>query len=376
MLNNPNAVEIYRNLADDGLAPQSQSTLYKNMLDFAANGDPFNPDKIYEQALAEEGYLTYDGEHMIPRVRYPDADVDDVIDKFTVYAEFDYSLLERGWLDSISSVRGFLCQNWTVKNGDGYDLVYLCLGEDTGLKNKWWSEELNPEYDEIRFEGEFTGKWFTLEGQPVQVQVIREAIDENDSELYAVPILQNDKERFMILSYNRSDESCKLVEIRAPINPEMPDNDSYYLREGDIIKPRYLGFKHPWRDIDTLNNRDYEKKLKELEQSQELKDYRAGQSHSNYQKLLDKMISLEMLSFYEGKPITFGKSLTFKKDNLPDGYYVYMFEFLSPFNRGLMGIRSSISDYHGFHTMRNGNRDYLEWAGSEDLWEHPEWMER
>ena len=102
--------------------------------------------------------------------------------------------------------------------------IMLYLGSDANINADW---------DKGIFKDNFQGKWPMLDGHPVYVEIIQE---EDDYNLYSVPILLNGQECHLQIVYNFSEDKYHILGARRGLDSNgVADRNLIKLKKGDLI---------------------------------------------------------------------------------------------------------------------------------------------
>ena len=127
-------------------------------------------------------------------------------------------------MDLLSSVH---CQLTYV--GVDQDVIIL-LGSDSNIVADW---------ENGIFKDNFTGKWPMLDGHPVYVEITTE---EDNYNLYSVPIKLNDEECNLQIAYTYNDDRYHILGARKGINTKgMGSRNLVQLKSGDKITTIHYG---------------------------------------------------------------------------------------------------------------------------------------
>jgi hypothetical protein len=154
------------------------------------------------------------------------------------------------------------------------DLI-LYLGSDGDIKADW---------DKGIFKDNFQGTWPMLDGHPVYVEI---TAMEDDYNLYSIPIKLNGEECNLQVTYSFKDKSYKILGARQGLDSHgMADRELKKLKQGDKITTIHYAMSISGND-------------------------------ENFQPV-------------EVETFTIGDKPQVKDENLGDGSYGYLFEFISP----------------------------------------------
>ena len=136
-----------------------------------------------------------------------------------------YVTLSEEAMDLLESVH---CQLFYF---DEKDDIMLCLGSDSNVDANW---------DTGVFKDRFDGIWPMLDGHPVYIELTAE---EDDYNLYAIPIKLNGMECNLIVSYNFDDEEYHILGARRSIDSTSGMASKYLIRlkPGDTITTIHYG---------------------------------------------------------------------------------------------------------------------------------------
>lgn len=337
------SIDKYKELADFNLAPKSQSDFYYLKLESApeeATGS------LPSDTNASDDKSTLNPS--TPQGKFFDlSDLKDLkvtVDKDTKTASVT---LTQEQMDRVASVRCMLMQFTDRLEGDDWKFTWRLLGNDTAVKADW---------SKGVFESTFKGKWITIEDQPVFVYVVSEStVDKkgkkNGSELYSVPIELNDRLCTLLISCKYPEVDFTLVGARPDTNSNVPTGELYGIKKGDIVKPKYMGIsmslknmyeplkeflgKYPeletyyseYLENDEMTVSEFANKWLET-----LSDDEKEQVKKDAFSFADKIISAGAFKFdwYTGDSFTISDTIKIENKILPDGVYVYLFEFVNP----------------------------------------------
>ena len=154
--------------------------------------------------------------------------------------------------------------------------VVIHLGSDANIDADW---------DTGIFRDNFDGTWPMLDGHPVYIELTEEGDDYN---LYSIPIKLNGEECILQVSYNYNDETYHILgAYRELEESDMSDQELIPLREGDMVTT--IHFAKPVSDNDD-----------------------------------DELAAVEAETFQ------IGSHPAVEDEELGDGTYGYIFEFLAP----------------------------------------------
>ena len=129
-----------------------------------------------------------------------------------------YVTLSQQAMDMLSSVH---CNFFYF---DHKDDIILHLGSDANINADW---------EKGIFRDNFNGQWPMLDGHPVYVEIIQE---EDDYNLYAIPIKLNGKECNLIAAYSFKDEKYSILGARRGLDTQgLADKNLLKLKKGDTI---------------------------------------------------------------------------------------------------------------------------------------------
>lgn len=275
------------------------------------------------------------------------------LDSTPVYRDTDrktvFVQLQKKDLGRISGVHRQLI-SITVKNEeDNRYLVIIYWGSDSNIDEDW---------NNGIFADTFSGKWLTINGKAVFVQVVSENTQRDDngdkidgSEVYAVPIILNDRYCNLMISCDYPGENYSIIGAVPMVegensdfmnssgigfNGNTTDGQIYGLRQGDIIKPLYIALVSSQEQLEEI--------YKEYEYFKDLDNERE-------EILVNELRKRGAFSVYEGEAFTVGDrdSITVEKGSLPNGNYVYAFEFINP-----VGEKNAYSEASAVFTIENG----------------------
>ncbi len=346
-----NDIDAYKELADEKFAPKSQSEFYSLMLDkFAANPSSLPTSKVPSSNTNSANNTNAENPSPPQGITFDLSDLKEVnveVDHETNTAKIKLTQEQMNRVASVNCILVNFTYAW--KDGD-LKLNWRLLGNDTAIKANW---------DTGEFESTFTGEWITIENQPVCVHVISEAkVDEdgnkNGIELYSVPIELNDQACNLLISCKYPEEDFRLVATRPDTNSDVPTGELYGIKKGDEVTPIYYESTISAEKIYTLLEELIEKftekypavgeiiyseTLSDEEKTKAVETWRETLSDEEKQKierdmdaLWEKFISGGGLDFKRHKGNSFEISDTIRIDNdsLPDGVYIYAFEFVNP----------------------------------------------
>ncbi len=255
--------------------------------------------------------------------------------------------LQQKDLGRIASVRCQLARVITKnENGNRYFAII------------YWGGDPNVDSDGLgTFSSTFNGKWLMINGKAVFVQVVSENVKRDGdgskidgSEVYAVPIMLNDKHCNLMISCDYPDEKYSIigaVPMRQDensnfmnssgigFNGNTTDGQIYGLRQGDEIKPLYIALVSTQEQIEEI--------YKKYNDFKDIPDTERGEVIEN------ELNKRGAFSIYEGDAFTVGDSITIEKGQMPDGNYMYAFEFVNP-----VGEKNAYSEMSTIFTIENG----------------------
>lgn len=327
----------FDSLAKEGLAPQSQSDLYKKLADTVST--PRRGFNIPFGVNTQGGGVNIASGSVFDLSDLQGHVVDVDKDEQTVSIN-----LTKDEMDRISNVYGLIAYFKVVD--DVAHMVFL--GNDTNITEDWESGD---------FTGKFDGKWIKINGQPILVQVYSKAPIVNGqkigTELYISPIVLNDTTCNLMIACDYPSETYKIIGARPEVNSATPTGEIYGIDKGDVVKPMYLGYSMTKKTVN--DDKKAEKQLEEMKKAakefEELtKKAENGKEidQKRYEELA-KMMNKAGLEFSVGDPIPIGDSVEIKKDTLPNGYYVYLFQLVNP-----VGGKDAFSDMEAIFTLEEG----------------------
>lgn len=308
LMKSENDIKRYEKLAENNLAPTSQAELYNFLYAhrYALPTQNLVPDTPNNEnvpantaAFAIPAGSPYDLSDFPEKVKVR-------VDKTAKTARIK---LDKKQMERISGVR---CQVAWFNYYEDEDLTehvaMLLLGSNTDIKENWNSGD---------FESNFNGKWLTINGMLVYVQVISDSTSKDakgnkisGSELCAVPIMLNERQCILLLSCSYPDETYRIIGARPVTDNGLPSGELYGLNLGDVIKPVYVRIKASEDDMNELEEK-----------------YGDPEKWTESQK---QEIAAQIISLYQGKSITIDDTFTIEKRSLPNGNYAYAFEFVNP----------------------------------------------
>lgn len=327
----------FDSLANAGLAPKSQSDLYKQLA--GTINMPRRGFNLPAGINAQGGINVEQGSVF---------DLSDLNNQVPVFVEEDENKvsmhLKQEEMDRISGVRGQIA---LIKvNGDV--MTVLFLGNDTNVTADWKLGD---------FTSEFDGRWVMINGQPIFVQVYSEApiVDgkKTGTELYVTPIILNDRTCNLMIACDYPSETFRVIGARPEVNSNTPTGELYGIKKGDVVKPLYLGMnitKSLANDSERMEKQTAEMK-KIAEEINELNEKAARGEEVNQKRLeeLLKRLSEFGVHLVAGDAFTIGDSVEIKKDRLPDGHYAYIFEMINP-----VGGQNAMSEMEAIFTLEKG----------------------
>ncbi len=176
--------------------------------------------------------------------------------------------------------------------------IMLCLGSDSNIVADW---------ETGRFGDNFFGTWPMLEGHPVYVEITYEGTEEENFNLYSIPIKLNGVRCNLQVVYDFKTEKYRILGARKDdkegIASLVASRELIKLKEGDTITTLHYGM--------TLSGPDTEPTEVEVD------------------------------------TFTIGANPVVKDENVGDGVYGYFFEFIDPLNESAL---SNMVTY----TIQNG----------------------
>ncbi|MBR0288724.1 MAG: hypothetical protein IJQ82_07075 [Selenomonadaceae bacterium] len=281
-------IASYQQLAQDKFTPESQSELY---------GAFYNTlkDKNFDLSNLKDVPVVVDA------------------NKKTAQIEIDAKDLQ-----CIEDVRCQMIWARVLPDDDGVEkLQAISLGEDSNMKEDWKNG---------RFESVFRNKWITLDDNLLFVQLVYDSTVKNKagkkisgSEFYVSPILLNGQPYKLFFTYDYPNENLTL--IGATPNEDgkiaLPSTMLENLENGDVVTPIYDYFAMT------------DEELKGKSQS--------GQNQS------DENLTAT------GNQITISSNSKIEIQTIPDGKYLYVFEFVNP-----TGGENETTNAGAVFTVKNG----------------------
>lgn len=328
-----NMFNMFESLSDNNLASKAQRDLYREMIKAKEAPRPTSVAQTSEQGTNTANHSPIAGTIF---------DLSDLNETYVNVYEDDLEVvvdLKQNDLDRISSVRGQLIKVQSVRDVDGQNkMKMLFLGGDTNIESDWEIGE---------FKSKFNGKWITIEGQPVFVQIISESTSVDaqgnkiGSEFYSVPILLNDSMCNLLISCSYPNETFKVIgaipdQTASGQNTVIPSREMYGISKGDVINPIFLAMNVPFNidDNSELAKRLAPEKNRDIESKVTTVEY---------------LLKNDYGTVYKGAPITVGHKLSIGRGILPDGNYAYVFEFVNP-----MGGANAYSETNTIFNIKNG----------------------
>ena len=320
------------------LTPKTQGELYE----FLYNG-------LIKNGLSNgQLVLTIDPKTKRPGIGIPEHSPLSMRELAEIAVEVDENK-KTAWIeldeDQCKKIEGVRC-NLIYVNSVEDKLYAKILGNDVGIKSDW---------QEGIFESTFDGKWVTIAGQPIFAQVVSDSTRKNKkgkkvggSELSAVPILLNGEVRLLFVTCEYPKQKFTVVGA-SPLadNNGMPAGEIYGLKQGDVVTPIYVNSHLSEDDIDKVEER----------------------AQKIYGRTLDDLSDEEKIDVAQGMyNVSFGAPITLDSDKLkiemsalPDGNYVYVFEFINPIG-GKNNVRTEEA---AIFKIRDGN--IIEVKHSDDI---------
>ena len=144
--------------------------------------------------------------------------------------------------------------------------------------------DINADWDKGVFKDNFQGTWPMLDGHPIYIEI---TAMEDDYNLYSIPIKLNGEECNLIVSYQFKNQKYKILGARQGMDSHgMADRNLRKLKKGDKVTTIHYAM--------TISGND--------------EDFQPT----------------------EGETFTIGDKPQVKDENLADGTYGYLFEFISP----------------------------------------------
>ena len=281
-------IASYQQLAQDKFTPETQSELY---------GAFYNTlkDKNFDLSNLKDVPVVVDA------------------NKKTAQIEIDAKDLQ-----CIEDVRCQMIWARVLPDDDGVEkLQAISLGEDSNMKEDWKNG---------RFESVFRNKWITLDDNLLFVQLVYDSTVKNKagkkisgSEFYVSPVLLNGQPYKLFFTYDYPNENLTL--IGATPNEDgkiaLPSTMLEGLENGDVVTPIYDYFAMT------------DEELKSKSQS--------GQNQS------DENLTAT------GNQITISSNSKIEIQTIPDGKYLYVFEFVNP-----TGGENETTNAGAVFTVKNG----------------------
>lgn len=292
LLYEANNIETFKQLGAEQLTPAEQGQLYEFLNSEVTSNlslvDVINPKtgKVvmnpYTHRPAKDWVIPKNSLFDLSGLANETVYIDE--DKKTAWIE-----LSEDKRKGLESVQCQLLRVRVMQEADGTEkLDGLLLGGNSNMSANWQTG---------MFESSFRGKWITLGGNTIFVQIVSDSTkkDKNGkkiggTELYVAPILLNEEPYKLFISCDYPRE--KFTIIGATKNEDakvsLPSGEIRGFSKGDVVTPTYIYFKISEDEV-------------------------------------------ENLSTVPGSPITIGDSLPkVEMSNLPDGTYFYLFEFVNP----------------------------------------------
>ena len=202
---------------------------------------------------------------------------------------FLYAQLNERQMDNLSAVR---CQ-FLYYDQD----ILMMLGSDFNVNMDWNTGLCKDNFD---------GTWPMLDGHPIYIEVMNET---DDQVTYFVPLKVNGNETNMIVVYDRAAQAYKILGTRHELTDGMADKNLEQLKPGDTITTQMFAM-----DI---------------------------QSDSEDPVQVD------------GETFTLQQGFRVADDEVGDGKYGYMFEFVTPKGDSALSEAASFSIKNGKITASN-----------------------
>ncbi len=251
-------------------------------------------------------------------------------------------------LKQVENVRCQLILFRFLPDGNGTDELHaLYLGGDSSIKENRLTG---------KFESAFRGKWITLDGEPLYVQVVSDSTRKNKqgtkvggTELCISNIMLNGQSYKMFISRTYPGEKLTIIGVAPNTDQKitLPSGELESLKKGDVVIPIYY---HATSDT-------MEKEL-------------AGKSPENLTDEEKMKIASKLTA--GGKSTTIGDKPRIEMTTLPDATYAYVFQFINPLNPNI----NVITDEVALFKLKNGkivkaaHADHL--ADEDDLKEFME----
>ena len=337
-------ISAYAKLADYNFAPISQSEFYSALLKLNA-GNPENlpSSKLPSDTNASTGTNNSSDTNAV-NPSLPQGSSFDLSDLEKVEVKADDKTakitLTQEQMGRVASVRCNLTKfSYQSKGEDDIEFTWQLLGNDTAIKANW---------DTGEFESTFIGKWIMIENQPAFVYVVSECgVDENGnkngSELYSVPVKLNGRLCTMLISCKYPEEKFSLVAARPETNSNVPTGEFYGVKKGDLVDLQYFSIKLSMKALYELIKPFIEKypEFETIFLETTSNDERTTAIENFFESLPEESRALLNNIALSGKVLRVdlesGESPFIVKDTikiepaaLPDGVYLYGFEFLNP----------------------------------------------
>lgn len=164
--------------------------------------------------------------------------------------------------------------------GIEYELVYVNEDEDI-IKLLGYDDDINADWESGIFSDNFQGKWGSIDGQTVYMEL---AYEGDDYDLYSVPVVLNGEECYLRVAYDFNDSAWEIQGAYSGVDQEtgMADREIRKLEEGDIIEPVLYSVSYSGEDDEWTG--------------------------------------------YTGEPIEVTEDTAFEQAELPDGQYLVAFD--------------------------------------------------
>lgn len=278
LLNESKSIQAYEALADQNLATQSPVKLYNYLY-----------DNMQGQNIDLSGLL----------------DTPVTVDEKSKTASVELTEEE---LKQVENVRCQLILLRFLPDERGVDKLHaLYLGGDSSIKENRITG---------KFESAFRGKWITLDGNPLYVQVVSDSTRKNKqgkkvggTELCVSNIMLNGQSYKMFISRTYPGEKLTIIGVAPNIDQKvtLPSGELESLKKGDVVIPIYY----------LVTPDKFEEEL-------------AGKSPENMTD--EERLNVASKFTAGGKPITIGDKPRIEMGTLPDTTYAYVFQFINPLN--------------------------------------------
>ena len=320
-LNKKDAIDAYQKYAlKDKLASETQGKLYKILYTQVTQNQ-----NLFDLSDLKDSYV-------------------DVEEKAkTAWVELDEEQRQK--------IEGVRAQLIYVKAIDDEIIQGVYLGSDSNIAEN--------DKEPGKFKSIFRGKWVRMDNQLALVNVVSDTTIRNKNgkkiggnEILSIPITLNNQIRNLLVSCKYPSERFTIIGIP----PQYDVNEGTFvgqfegLKKGDIVTPLYLKFNLSKDDV------------YEMEENAE-KTYKRSLENLTDEQKAQLLQNQNLLGFVSGIPITIGdKPLKIEiGDNpLPDGNYVYIFEFVNP-----IGGKNVTADEMAIFKIRDGK--IVEVKHSDDI---------